>query len=726
MVETSQVTAADIARIAQVSRTTVSNWRRRHGNFPQPVGGSGNRSLFDRAQVEAWLAGGGRLPEREPHERVWERVRAVAARGGDLGDVVAGVQEMLLRLFRGGAAGPPRDGTAAAGMAGEATGDAVQARLAAHPDGPGLIHAVREAAPTPERARELSEHLHDAYLAALGGKAHITPEPLSRLMADLAGVRGAEVFDPACGTGTLLRTAAEEGAVGLYGQERAVSTAHLARARVGMVSTGAPGGIAEGDSLIDDAFAGRLFDAVLCNPPFNQKAWGIEQLAYDERWAYGVPPRVESELAWIQHCLAHTRPGGRVVVLMPPAAASRPSGRRIRRELLRRGALRAVVGLPVGAAAPVHVGLHLWVLEQPASMAAEPRVLFVDTAIGTGETTEGDGDGRRPIEWEKARGAVGDTWRTFLDEPGGAEDVPGFCRTVSVIELLDDSVDLTPGRHLPLAVPEVNAEEARIRAGKVRRRTLRALERACSTVPGQDWGERAAEEWRMVTVADLARSGALVLHRAPTAASGLTSSEEEAEGTGPRVLTLGDVLGDREPSGRLAEGSGDTGGSGGAGNAGDAGEPDTRVEIRAGDVVAPSTLARRDLSRARVATDTDAGALLGLNLHLLRPDPAHIDTWFLAGFLDDEDNLRRAGQGSTIVRVDLRRLRLPLLSLDEQRRYGAAFRELHDFRAELRRAQEVAADLGERLSSGLRSGLLAPPSPPPAEQDTELPHIGQT
>ncbi|WP_017571594.1 N-6 DNA methylase [Nocardiopsis halotolerans] len=698
MAENTSVTAADIARIAQVSRTTVSNWRRRHGDFPHPVGGSGNRALFDLGQVEQWLARSDRMPEREPHERVWERIRAVAAESGesaDLGEVVADVQELLLHLSR--------DDVPAVGAATD--------RVAAHPGGTDLVGAVREEAGTPGLARELSDRLHDAHLGALGGKAHITPGPLARLMADLADVRGAEVLDPACGTGTLLRTASEDGAVGLYGQEVEEATARLAQALVGLVPSGAPGRVAGGDSLTADAFPGRLFDAVLCNPPFNQRDWGADELAYDERWAYGVPPRSESELAWIQHCLAHTRPGGRIVVLMPPAAASRPSGRRIRRELLRRGALAAVIGLPAGAAAPLHVGLHLWVLRQPGvGIVSEPRVLFVDA----GSDQEGE-EQRRAIDWEELRGGVDEAWRTFLDSPAETADVPGFRRVVSVVELLDDTVDLTPQRHLPVAAPEASADEAHRWAGKVRRRLLRTLERTRASVPGERWASREAGEWRMATVADLARSGALVLHRAPSTASGLSPAAEEGAGRGPRVLTLADVLGGREPSGCLTAPA-------------DSEEARGRVEVRAGDVIVPSALARREASRARVATDADAGALLGLNLHLLRPDPAHIDAWFLAGFLEDEDNLRRAGQGSTVIRVDLRRLRVPLLSLAEQRRYGAAFRELHGFRTELDRARAAADDLDQRLSSGLRSGLLAPPPPTVSEAPggTEVPEPPNT
>lgn len=675
--ERSHVTAADIARIAQVSRTTVSNWRRRHEDFPAPIGGTGNRAVFDRAEVEKWLADSGRLPEREPHERLWEQVLALAEDGSEVEEVLAEAQELLLALARGGPDGNARNA------------------LGVRPGGAGLASGLVRTATTPGRSRDLSDLLHSAYLAHLGGKAHITPEPLAVLMADLAGARGTSVLDPACGTGGLLRAAADQGAVGLYGQELVSSLARLTRTRVAFASPSASSETAVGDALTGDGFPGREFGAVLCNPPFNQRDWGADRLAYDERWAYGVPPRAESELAWTQHCLAHTLPGGRVVVLMPPAAASRPSGRRIRGELVRRGVLRAVVGLPAGAAAPVHVELQLWVLCRPgAEPAPDPRVLFVDTAA---DVSDEEGE-RRPVDWEKVHRTVTDAWSGFLGNPGADEGVPGLSRAVPVVELLDDTVDLTPARHLPAAVPKTNPVETRRWAGKVRRRLLRALEDTRSSVPGEQWTSQEGGGWQMATVADLARSGALTVHQA--AAVPAVASEE---GDGPRVLTLADVLSGAEPSKRLAD-------------ALDAQGMGQEQILAVGDVVVPSGTGRGRPSRIRVVGEGEVGAVPGHQLYLVRPDPAHIDPWFLAGFLADEDNLRRASQGSTVLRLDLRRLRVPLLPPDQQQRYGAAFRRLHEFRTELERARRAADELEDTLAGGMRAGLLLPPSPTEAEQ----------
>jgi len=137
--------------------------------------------------------------------------------------------------------------------------------------------------------------------------------------------------------------------------------------------------IRSGDALLADARPALAADAVLCQPPVAQREWGFDGLAYDPRWEYGMPPRAESELAWVQHALARLRPGGIAVILLPAGVAVRRPGRRIRAELLRRGALRAVVGLPASWAAPYGPAPHLWILRRPELSSPAPNsVLFVD------------------------------------------------------------------------------------------------------------------------------------------------------------------------------------------------------------------------------------------------------------------------------------------------------------------------------------------------------------
>lgn len=127
---------------------------------------------------------------------------------------------------------------------------------------------------------------------------------------------------------------------------------------------------------------------------------------------------------------------------------------------------------------------------------------------------------------------------------------------------------------------------------------------------------------------------------------------------------------------------------------------------RPGDVVVPVLGGG---AVARVIDESTAGAALGRNLVLLRPEPAELDPWFLAGFLRGTANHRQASSyASTATRLDVRRLQLPRLPPAEQRRYGARFRALDEFERALRRAGRLGDQLVRGMYDGLTDGSVAP------------------
>jgi hypothetical protein len=93
------VTAADIARLAGVGRAAVSNWRRRHDDFPQPVGGTAASPAFSWQQVEGWLATQGKIAKAPIEERVWQELRAYGDESR-LADVTVAAGAFLLMLHR--------------------------------------------------------------------------------------------------------------------------------------------------------------------------------------------------------------------------------------------------------------------------------------------------------------------------------------------------------------------------------------------------------------------------------------------------------------------------------------------------------------------------------------------------------------------------------------------------------------------------------------------------
>jgi hypothetical protein len=118
----------------------------------------------------------------------------------------------------------------------------------------------------------------------------------------------------------------------------------------------------------------------------------------------------------------------------------------------------------------------------------------------------------------------------------------------------------------------------------------------------------------------------------------------------------------------------------------------------------------------RVATKEDAGAVIGLHVHLLRPDPARLDSWFLAGFVAAPYNIAGASTGTSAVHLSPGRLRIPLMPLEEQRRYGEAFRRAQALRDGAVRAARLAEDAAELLLSGLTGGQLIPQAEPEGDE----------
>ncbi|MFF3495659.1 N-6 DNA methylase [Streptomyces sp. NPDC002795] len=690
-----EVTAAGIARLAGVGRAAVSNWRRRHADFPRPVGGTETSPSFALTEVEEWLRDQGKLAEVPLRERVWQQLAGHPA--GPVAALLHTGCALLLVHDR------PTEWLALAAT--DKDRDLAH-RLSAALEGvltPRFGHATERAVGTPspadllpsvpllrgatELAAELGARGTFAFLLGRHLDANprqytLTPQGPAELMAALAGP-ATTALDPACGTGALLdavRAHAPRPGRTLYGQDASAELAALTALRLALDGNGGTDApavrTAAADTLRADALSDVRADVVLAHPPFNERGWGHDELAYDPRWEYGLPARTESELAWVQHALARLKDGGSAVLLMPPTVASRRSGRRIRADLLRRGALRAVIALPAGAVPPNNIPLHLWVLRRPGTSApVTPELLLVDTAA-----LAESGDVREQQVWDEVRAAVLDAWRAH-DRDGSLEEQPGLARSVPVIDLLDDEVDLAPARRLP--PPAAGGGAAQLTS--VREELADTLRLTTELAPRAIPGTTAPARWPLTTVGELARAGALTLRTA-------------AAGSGPGgharvpVLTDHDVLTSTAPSGgaHAAE--------------------DDPVILEAGDVVVPVV---GGAAAVRVVDEADAGAALGRGLALLRPEPAALDPWFLAGFLRSTANNRQASSyASTATRLDVRRLQLPRLPLAEQADYGKHFKSLATFEDTLRRASRLGEQLVQGLHDGLTAGTLPPDSSP--------------
>ncbi|GAA2453840.1 N-6 DNA methylase [Streptomyces macrosporus] len=663
------VTLAEIARIAGVGRAAVSNWRRRHDSFPERIGGTDASPLFSLAQVEQWLRENDKLKDVGDRELLWPGFEALGSRD-ETGLAIAEAG----RRMRGNRA---------------------------RASGPGLSEEARElvgeavALGRREGARETFEFLLQRWLDAHVRQVSASPRPLATLMTEVAFTArpprsGAPltVLDPACGAGHLLDAAAHAateagaGPVALLGCDNDPALAALAAARLAFVADEADevtADVREGDSLRADPHARVAADVVLCNPPFNERDWGYEELSTDPRWVHGLPPRTESELAWVQHVLARLRPGGTAVLLLPPAVASRKAGRRIRGALLRAGLLRAVIALPPGCAQPHSVSLHLWLLSTPAGAepARSPGVLLADASDSQPAAGREGG-----VDWE----ALGDFVRSAIGAfERGEDDLPDGARRMAVIDLLDEEVDLTPGRHVtPAAVGEdLHLEDAwREFAEAVGGLRTTGTALAALEPTGADAGRRPT-----TTVGELARAGALTLRGGQQPPEGTVVNGEPAD-DGVPLLTVADLVQDSGPTGWLHR---------------------TDVAERRMLVAEPGDVVVAGVIRAFTAwVHQGPPTVLGAQLYSLRVDPEKMDAWFLAGCLRAPSNGRQAGtHASSASRVDVRRLQVLQLPLAEQLPYSEAFRQLTAFEEFRARLDDLSSRLVRDLSDGLATGRLS-------------------
>lgn len=412
-------------------------------------------------------------------------------------------------------------------------------------------------------------------------------------------------------------------------------------------------------------------DIALCNPPFNERDWGYAELATDQRWTHGLPPRTEPELAWVQHLLAHLKPGGAAVVVLPPAVASRKAGRRIRGSLLRTGVLRAVVALPPGSAQPHSVSLQLWVLRAaPDSTAAVPPgqdVLLIDATrfVRTGTRESGP-------HWGQLRAFTLSALET-LDRPEAG--LPDGAVRVPLIELLDDEVDVTPGRYASVTAEPSGLELATAwrEAGTVLTDLARQAERLSELRLSTGLPQTTT------SVGDLVKAGALSLRSGQQPSDGTTATGRDSM----PLLTVADLLAGGTPGGLVAAGS-------------------APVVVEEGDVVVAGVV------RAyRAWVHEGPPTALGSQLYALRVDSAKLNAHFLAGCLRAPSNGRQAGtHASSSSRVDIRRLQVLHLPLPEQEAYAEVFRSLRGFEAGIATAEGLSRRLVSDVSDLLAAGGL--------------------
>ncbi|MFI9784890.1 N-6 DNA methylase [Kitasatospora sp. NPDC051984] len=483
---------SEIATRAGVERPAVTNWQRRHPDYPEPVR-VGDEELFHAGEIHTWLSRrvvprNGLRPGETHGTTYGDRFATVLGRApidpgkvrrvvdellGKAGASLLGsgwnpdhqalLQELLLLRTRPtewqdiALEFPPAVSTVARKIA-EAGGDPHRHPLLRdQSSGIALGEAIRiiDRLSPPQEVAAAYDALLDAAATRQGPRAADILTPPSVRAAMLAvlsqGARPGSLYDPYCRSGELLVDAAPMLAPGatVRGTTMRADNARSSSLNLAVHSVRATVDLRPG--FPEPAAPGR-YDLVLANPPFSMKAPASTYVT-DRRWPFGPPPAHNLDLAWIQHVVLSLADGGRGAVVMPHGAAFRSGRERdIRAALVESGAIECLVSLPGGLFAATSIPVMIWIL-RPPHRAERRGVLMIDaTELGT----------RTPRGRRLAAPAVTAIAAAYLAwHTDGALSEISACPTTD--ELRSADYQLVPARYLDPSPRQPSAEVDEIR-----------------------------------------------------------------------------------------------------------------------------------------------------------------------------------------------------------------------------------------------------------------------
>jgi len=292
-----------------------------------------------------------------------------------------------------------------------------------------------------------------------------TPSEVSRIMAKAIGVGNATsakqtIYDPACGSGSLLLKAHAEAKsasgfdLAVYGQEMDNATAALSR--MNMILHNCPTAeIAPNYSTLSapafkdekDPTKLKTFDFIVANPPFSVKTWsnGFDP-ANDlyNRFEYGIAPKKNGDYAFLLHILTSLKSTGKAAVVLPHGVLFRGGSEgSIRKELVTRGFIKAIVGLPANLFYGTGIPAVIIILDKEGAATRE-GIYMIDASKGF--TKDGPKNRLRDRDTHK-----------IIDALAHQNELNGYARLVPITEIINSKNDFN--LNLPRYVDSSDSED---------------------------------------------------------------------------------------------------------------------------------------------------------------------------------------------------------------------------------------------------------------------------
>ncbi|MBL8166164.1 MAG: SAM-dependent DNA methyltransferase [Anaerolineae bacterium] len=265
---------------------------------------------------------------------------------------------------------------------------------------------------------------------------------------------GESVYDPTCGSGGMLLSAAEKlkrrgqdtRTLKMYGQEINLMTSAIARMNLFMHGF-EDFKIVRGDTLANPYFrqGSRLqqFEVILANPPYSINSWNRAAFESDPygRNLYGTPPQGRADYAFIQHIIASQKPEtGRSAILLPHGILFRDHEKELRRAMIESDVVECIVGLGKNLFYNSSMKACILICRSHKPTERQGKILFIDAENDV--THERSFSYLEPFHTSRILSA----YHQFAN-------VDGYASVVQIEEILQNNGDL----HIPLYVDSNNS-----------------------------------------------------------------------------------------------------------------------------------------------------------------------------------------------------------------------------------------------------------------------------
>jgi type I restriction enzyme M protein len=312
-----------------------------------------------------------------------------------------------------------------------------------------------------------------------------TPAEVSRVIAQVLDIRHARtspstsIYDPTCGSGSLLLKLADEAPtpVTLEGQEKDAATAGLARMNM-IIHHNPTAIIVQGNTLTDPRFKDgeqlKTYDYVVANPPFSDKRWstGLDPLhdPFRRFEGFGVPPERQGDYAYLLHIVRSLKSTGKGACILPHGVLFRGNAEaEIRRNLVRRGYIKGIIGLPPNLFFGTGIPACIVVIDKEHAQARR-GIFMIDASQGF--MKDGPKNRLRAQDIHK-----------IVDVFNRQVETPRYARMVPFEEIERNDYNLNLPRYIDSQTPEDRQDIAGHLLGGIPTADIDALERYWAVCP---------------------------------------------------------------------------------------------------------------------------------------------------------------------------------------------------------------------------------------------------